>query len=487
MSDAAVRGARGGGVTIIGQGAKVVIQFLSVVTLSRLLSPEDFGLIAMVAAFVSLGELLRDFGTSVVGLQRKELSQQEASNLFWLATTLGVGSAALLVLCTPLLVALYGEPRLAAIVPCLALTIALNAMAAQIQVQLARSMRFGRLVAADVVAQVFGLIGAVSLALVGWSYWALVAQVLITGGLGLLFRWVASRWVPSRPARGAENLPLIRDSASFGLSQLLTYFAQNADTVVIGARWDAESLGSYSRAFQLLTAPLNSMMGPLTQVVVPTVNRARAEGKSVDGVLLRVQFSLGLVVVWIYSMTAATAQWLVPLLLGPGWDQTVHIFQILAIGGAVWVFSRVSYWRFVVENLGGQLLLYNVLTKGLSVALIVGAAFLGVEAVAWAVSIGLAISWPINLVWLARTAGQASGRFLASGLGLLSAAACAFLASWLSFQYLSENFPPGWAATLSILGGTALYIAGIIVVPGGRRALLRTVSLARRAARPGPQ
>ncbi len=426
----------------------------------------------MVTAFVALGELIRDFGTSVVGLQRQNLSHQQASNLFWLSLGLGSSAALLLVAATPLVALLYDEPRLFAVMPALAVGVILNAAASQLQVQLARAQRIPRLVAADLTAQATGLGIAIVGAVIGWDYWALVAQVLTVALVGLALRWVAARWAPSRPRGGNDNRAMIGDSFAFGLAQFLTYISQNLDTVSIGARWDAASLGGYTRAFQLLTAPLNSIIGPLTQVVIPTVNHARDEGRSADSVLVRLQFVLGLPVVWLYAMTAAVADWLIPLALGPDWDAAIPIFQILAVGGVVWTFSRVSYWGFIAANLGRQLVYYNLVTKTIASLLILGASFISIEAIAWAVTIGLIISWPINLIWLAKTAQQDSWRYWWNGVLLVVAAGFGFIAASVLSGLLSD-WPDGLASLSGVAAGTITYL-GIVVIPRTGRNGLRS-------------
>lgn len=484
MSRALAQGARGGGLTVAGQFAKMLVQFVSLVTLSRLLAPEDFGLIAMVTAFIALGELIRDFGTTVVGLQRPNLTQQQASNLFWLSISLGAGASLVLLLLTPLIVLLYSEPRLSAVVPTLAGTVLLNAASAQLQVQLARNMKFARLVTADLASQLLGLATAVLGAFLGWGYWALVAQVLCSSTLGLLLRWTAARWMPSWPSRDVGNRRMVGDTVGFGLAQLLNYVSTNLDTVTIGSRWDATSLSGYTRAFQLLTAPLNSIIGPLTQVVIPMVNRARSEGRTADSVLLRLQFTLGLPIVWIYAMTAAIADWLIPFLLGPEWTASVKIFQILAVGGVVWTFSRVSYWGFIAGNLSKELVRYNLVTKTISSLLILGASFISIDAVAWSVSLGLVISWPINLFWLAKSAGQDSIHYLTNGLQLIIAAGLGFSVAWGAFSLLSF-IPPYVASVLAVLIGTIVYLGAIASSTSGRRSLAGVSDVLRSMLRRG--
>lgn len=481
MTTALTGGARGGGVTLLGQAIRIGVQFAALVILSRLLSPADFGLIAMVTVFVALGELIRDFGTTIIGMQRQQLTAQAATNLFWMSTLLGLGAGTLLAAATPLVVAFYDEPRLESIVPALAIAVALNGMSAQFQVQLARSRRYSRLAVADTIAPTLGFVVAIALALAGAGFLALVWQSLTTAAVALALRALWAGWWPGWPKRDHENGGLMRDSALFGSAQLLTYVSQNVDNAVIGARWDAADLGGYSRAYQLLTAPLNSMMGPLTQVVVPTVNRARAEGQEAWTVLLKVQFALGYALIWLYAVTAGVASWFVPLTLGAQWYESVPIFQILAIGGCFWALSRVSYWGFVVNNLGHSLLSYNLITKSFSTLLIIGAAFVSIDAVAWAVTIGLAISWPFNLWWLARRGAQPFLPFLLNGLGILLLGLIAAAVAGVLMHALPG--PEAVVGVASVAGASATYVGLTLISPRWRDQFLATIHLARRAFR----
>lgn len=469
MSQAITSGARGGSLTVLSQIAKFAIQFASVIVLSRLLAPEDFGLVAMVGAFLAFGDLLRDFGMTTIGLQRETLTRQDASNLFWISAALGVGSAVVVAALTPLLVFIYDEPRLWVITPALALTLALNGLGAQLQVQLARGMRFIAISVTDLSAQLSGLIVAVLLAIGGFGYWALVAQAIFGGLVLLASRALILRWIPGRPRRDDRSRGLFVDGFHFGFASFLTYAASNVDTVVIGAQWGPTYLGVYNRAYQLLALPVARLLSPLTDVVVPTLNRSRAHVGRIDQLLLKIQFAIGFVVVGAFAVSAAVADQLIPIVLGDQWRASSVLFQILAVGGAVQVFSYVSYWRFVLDNLGRRLVTYNLVTKTLSIALIIFAAPVGVEAIAWAISAGLVVSWPINLVWLRKYANQEARPYLANGLTLLSAGGVAFVVGRIMtvltpHQAVLQLF-------LGLAGGLLAYILAIAAFRGSRTRL----------------
>lgn len=463
MTDVIARGARGAGVTILGQAGKVVVQFASVIVVSRLLSPDDIGLIAMVTVFVSFGEMIRDLGMTTVGLQRKTLSEQEASNLFWVNTGLGLLTGAGLAAGAGLLVTLYGDPRLWWVAPALAPALLLNGMTAQLRVQLARRMKYVSLVLVDVSPQLLNLGVTVLFASLGFGYWSIVIGTVAAALATLVIAWAAARWRPSLPRRDRESGRLLKDGAAFGLATFLTFLAQNIDTVVIGMRWGAADVGLYSRSYQLLAMPVSKLMGPLTQVVVPTTNAATKEGRGIDEVLLRLQFALGFVVVGVFAVAGSSAEWLIPLLLGTQWTAVIPLFQIMSIGGFFWVLSFVSYWRFILDNKGLQLAYYNLVTKLLTILAILVASIFGLQAVAWSVAASLALSWPVNLVWLRKVSGQPVWPYLRNGVGVVCPALLALSVGLSSLNTFGINVLSTTCTTAAVL---LTYILAVILVPG---------------------
>lgn len=468
VNSAIAQGARGAGVVLAGQVAKVGLQFVSLVLLARLLSPDDFGLVAMVNVFIAFGTTIRDLGLSTVGLQRKDLSPQQASNLFWVSSGMGLGASVILASAAGLLVVLYNEPRLWWLAPAMAPTLLLNGMAAQVNVQLARSMRYVAKTMVEVGSILLQIVVTAALALLGLGYWAIAAGTLLAALVGLVAAWVASGWLPTRPRRTGDSRQLVRDGAAFGMAQLLSFISQNIDTVLIGMRWDSASVGLYNRGYQLLSMPVSQVMGPLTPVVIPTLHRAQEEGRTFDDILLRVQFGLGIVLTWTFAIVGGIAEWLIPALLGSEWSGVIPIFQSLVLGGFFWVFSYVSYWRFIAENLGAQLTCYNLITKTLTAFAIIGASFVSLEAVGWAVSICLVLSWPINLIWLWKTAQQPYMPYIKNGLRLVAPGLIVYLASRVSLHAMGAAW---WAALPIAVVATILMFGGIAVFPTGRKEL----------------
>lgn len=476
-------GTRGGGITLLGSAGAIGIQFSSVFVLSRLLNPEDFGLVAMVSIFIALAYLIKDFGLPIATLQAPTLSHQQASNMFWLNTAMALGSAVILTLSAPLVAAVFDEPRLVAIIPAMAMVIVVSGAGAQIQVDLARRMRYPAIVGSDIIGQLSGLALAIALAIAGSGYWALVAQAAAAATITLAIRWCVSGWRPARFRRGHGSTRLFRTGSEYGFAQILTFTQNNVDTLLIGATLGATPLGYYNRGYQLLTAPAGKFLDPLTQVVVPTLNAARTEGRDFQPLLLRIQFAVGTVMGWIFATAAGTAALLIPLVLGPGWEPTIPVFQTLAIGGCFMALSTVSYWAFVHNEQSRELLRYNLVSKPLAVLCILVGSGHGLVGVAAGYAVAMALSWPLNLWWLSRSAGLRATTFAANGLIVTG---CAFLgatAALASATGLGATVGSVAALIASVVAGSVTMLLALVTLPSTRAQLIDSFRLVRLLAR----
>lgn len=449
---------RAGAVTIAGQLIKALVQLVGLIAFSRLLSPYEIGLIAMLAVFVMLGELLRDFGLSQAAIQTSKLTHGQASNLFWTNTLVGITMTATLSLAAPAVARMYSEPVLRDIAPFVALAFTINALQAQFQVRLARDFRFVALTITDTTSQVIGLAAGIAAAVAGASYWSLVVQMLGVYGSLLILRAVVTRWWPGRPRREPGMKALYVFGIHSGASQLINYAASNTDSYLIGMRWGAGPLGLYNRAFQIFSVPANQLLAPLTNVALPLLSRKHHEGNDFYPLLWKAQVVLSASLLFVFTLTASLAEPLVQLVLGPKWVESAPLLAILSIGGAAQVLSYVSYWAFLASGNAKQLFYFSLVTKPILVACILIGSIGGVQGVAWGFAVGLAISWFVSLVWLHRCDEMPAWKFLRTGLHVLS---CGFVAGG-AVRWAVTQWDAG-STVVSLLGGLA--VGGLVYFP----------------------
>ena len=474
--------ARGSAATFAGQLAQMVLGLVSVVVLSRLLPPADFGLIAMVAVVTSLGVLLRDLGLGVAALRAPVLEHQQASNLFWVNAALSLVTGAGIALSGPVLSAIYHEPRLQVVAPALSISFVLSGLQAQIQVSLARAKKFGTLATITATSKALGLATAIVLALLGWGYWALIVEAWVVALSDFVLKWTAARWSPSRPRKGAGTRKLVSSGADYAGAGFIQYLASNADTFTLGARWGATDVGLYSRAKQLYTLPL-TFLSPLVNVAVPTMNDARARGESVQSHLLKLQAMFGTWIVLLYVGTAASAPSLFDLALGHEWVGAAPAFQLLAFGGAVKAIEQVNWWAFLVIGSSREQLKYNMVSQTGTAALVVLGALHSIEGAAFALSLSFFLSWLLSVHWLKVTAGLRAREFYWGGLRVLATGLVATAGTLILFAVAPAELNLLWATLAKSLlaGGSYLLLTGL--TKEGRESLRSTAALFHRSGR----
>src|SRR5215471_14084935 len=174
QADLKGRSVRGVVVTLTSQGSLFVIQSISTIVLARLLTPADFGLVAMVTSFSDLAAPFADLGLSQATIQKKDVSQDQITALFWINVGIGLGLTLLMASLGPVLAWFYGEPRLKAITALVSLVFLIAGIRAQPEALLRRQMRFSALAVRNIVSLALGVSLAIALAWRGAGYWAVV-------------------------------------------------------------------------------------------------------------------------------------------------------------------------------------------------------------------------------------------------------------------------------------------------------------------------
>ncbi|GEK21323.1 lipopolysaccharide biosynthesis protein [Cellulomonas xylanilytica] len=478
------RAARGAFVTLGGQGIRIVLQVGGVVVLARLLSPSDYGLIAMVTAVTGIGELFRDFGLSAAAIQAKSLSVAQRTNLFWLNSGIGALLCALTASLAVPISHLYDEPDLVPVVHALAFTFLFNGMATQFRADLSRRMEFTRLAAVDVISAVVALTVAIGMALAGAGFWALVAQQLTAALVLLVSVAVLAPWRPGMPRRHVPMRGLLSFGWNLLATQLVGYAGNNVDSLTIGVRFGAVDLGLYNRAYQLLMSTLSQLRAPTTTVALPVLARLQDDPVRFADFVRRGQLALAYGLVAALAFVAAAAEPLTDLLLGPQWLAATPLIRFLAIAGAFQTLAYVGYWVYLARGLTAVLLRYTLVSSAIKIVCVVVGSTWGVVGVAAGFALAPALSWPLSLWWLSRHAPVQLGTLIGGALRTLATFATCGAAAYLVSAAVDPSSP--WIA----VGIQAVVYVGLLagvcaVVPALRRDVRDVVVAVRLATRRG--
>mgnify|MGYP005989550245 CR=1 FL=1 len=380
----ATKAARGGAITLASQLIKIFILLGSTIVLGRLLTPTDFGYVAMVVAVVGVGEVLRDFGLSMAALQAKSLSKAQQSNLFWINSLIGLILFLIAYFAAEPIAVFYGEPHLADITEVMSITFLAGGLATQFKVSINRELRFASLALIDIVPTVIGFAVAVAIALAGGGYWALVFQYTSLPVIALLIAILCANWLPGMPKR-APMKHLLSFGLSFAATQLISYATRNVDSII--------------------TMPINQINTPMSRVAVPVLARVADEPERYEKYLRRSQLVSIYVTATIFSILCGMGDKIVVFVLGSQWEQAGTILQILSAGAVFRSLVQICYWVYMSKGLAKKQLHYFLVSQPILALFIVGGIFWGAEGVAAAHSIGFAVYWVASILWMGRVTG----------------------------------------------------------------------------------
>lgn len=332
LRDRAIAGAKW---TTASTVAVTTIQFFQLTIVARLLSPADFGLMAMVMAVLGFAQIFTDMGIGGAVIHRQENSPNELSSLFWLNVAAGAVVFLLLVAATPLVVSAFDEPRLGSLLPTVAVLFLISSYGQLFQLLLQKELQFAMLARIELFSAAAGAAVAIGCAIEGFGVYSLafgqLAMASVTTVCAAAIGW--HDWRPTFHFRTHDIRPYLR----FGLFQLgnrgVNFLVSRVDQVIVGTTLGASTLGLYNLAWNLAVMPATKINPILTRVAFPVFAKVQLDNER----LKRGYLTL----VWLLATTngpilvggAVVAGSLIPLVFGAQWAPMVPLFQILAFVG----------------------------------------------------------------------------------------------------------------------------------------------------------
>jgi O-antigen/teichoic acid export membrane protein len=469
-------------VTMGGLWTRALLQMLSTVVLARLLTPADFGLIAMVASIMGVAELVRDFGMTGAIIQARDMSERLWRSVMWLSMGIGIVLAGALALCAPLVALLYNEPKLVQITLFMAPGLFISGLAMPLQARATKELRFVTLAALDAASMAAGVVAGIVTALMGWGFWSLVAMAAANFLVRLVVLWIVVKPKFGPPKIVKETWSLVSTGGSIFGAELLGYAEKNLDNVIIGAQLGPAALGQYSRGYALFLLPLQQMNGPLGRVALPVLSALRDDGDRYRRYIRSAALVIGYLTLPTYAIAAGVAQPLVLLLLGPGWEMAATIFALLSIAGFAQAIGRLRTWLYISLGRSHRQFVYDLVAR----PIVIAGFFFGIW---WGGIYGLVLTYGALsiLLLIPGFAFAMRGTFM-RGRDVYGPLIRPLIMAVLAFgaSYGMSHLIPTPIAILEVLiGGVSalLVVLPLLLIPGYRRDLLRLVDFVKQMRR----
>ncbi len=377
--------ARGAGATLLSGGAGLAIQIIATVVLARLLSPSDFGVVAMVTTF---SMLLTNFGLNGFTeslVQCENINHRLTSNLFWINIVVGLVLSFGFAAAGALLARFFNDPRVQDVAVAMASTIFLSSLAVLHLALLKRGMRFSLISANDIVARTISVALSIVLGWAGWGYWALVAGSVVLPLSTSIGAWALCPWLPGRPRRMEGTWPMVQFALHVYGRFTSNYFARNMDNLLIGWRFSAASLGFYKKAYDLFSLPATQLVGNMSVVAISALSRLTQDRMQYRRYLLGVLSALAFVGMGISGELTLVGKDIIRLLLGPRWYAAGEIFTFFAPGIGIMLIYHTHGWIHLSIGRADRWFRW-----GIAEIIVTGALFL--LALPWGAA-GIALAW----------------------------------------------------------------------------------------------
>lgn len=438
--DLKVRALKGGGVTILSRIFDHATQLAGAVVLARLLTPEDFGLVAMVVAISGFFLMFKDLGLTDATVQSEKINQDQVSTLFWINFFFCLILTALFCLAAPLIARFYNEPRLVDITFLLSVTFILAGLSTQHIALLRRNMLFTRIAAIEMMAAFGSTVISIYLAIKGAGYWALVLRNIFLSVIVAIGAWVFCKWRPGLPVHGANVKPMVKFGANTMGFYLVNYFARNMDKALIGWKNGPIALGLYHKAFYLFVAPINQLVIPLQSVAVSALTKLRNEPEKFKRYYVKSLGYLAFIAMPMSAFIASSSEDVIVFLLGDKWIKAAEIFAILGWAAGIQILYSTQGWIYVSMGRADRWLRWGIFSSIFTVAgFFIGLPF-GPKGIALAYTITLYILITPGLWYAGKLVGiHPVHIFAAVWKYYVSAAGAALITQYISSMDLSSH------------------------------------------------
>lgn len=395
------------GWTAVERFGSQIVQFLIGLILARLLVPDDYGLVGMLAIFIAISQVFLDSGFANALIQKNNRTDVDYSTVFYFNLVVALVIYAALFAAAPLIADFYDQPLLCDVTRVYSLSLVINGLSIVQTARLSIDLNFKLQAVVSILAiMASGALG-IALAASGAGVWALVWQGVAAAGVRTLLLWAFGGWKPLLVFSRRSFRSLFSFGSKLLASSMINTVYSNLATLIIGKMFNAADLGFYTRARQFATLPGEAATSVITKVSFPVLTRYQdddSELLKVYSQLLRTPLFLLFPVIFGMAVLAGP---LVATLIGEKWLGCVPMLQILCMGMLWTPLTMVNLNLLYVKGRSDLVLKLELMKKPIAFALLIGSSFLGIYYVCVALALYEFIAFVFNCYY--------TGRFLGFG------------------------------------------------------------------------
>lgn len=421
--------------------AAQAITFLVGIILARLLTPAEFGLIGMLAIFISVSETFINSGFTNALIRKNDATETDYSTVFYFNLAAGITLFLILLFSAPLIGRFFNEPQLVPIVRVLAIGLIISSLTIIQRTTLTKRIDFKLQAKISLISGILSGVIAIAMAYKGFGVWSLVVKTLSAQAITSLLLWLWNRWRPTLVFSRKSFKELFSFGSKLLASGLIDTLYQNMYYVIIGKFFSPADLGFFTRAKGFVDLPSTNLDAVMTRVTYPVLSQMQDDKVKLKAGYKRMIKSIMFISSVLLVGMAAIAEPMIITLIGEPWRQAILYLQIISFIGMLYPLHALNLNMLQVLGRSDLFLRLEIIKKIISIPAIVIGVLISIEAMLIGMCFNSLIAYFINSYW--------SGKFInypmreqvidilpGLGIALLMGVGVYFAGLLLPFSYL---------------------------------------------------
>lgn len=354
---------KGVGWSAIDNVAQYVVTFVVSIVLARLLSPDDYGLIGIIAIFTTICTALIDGGFGDALIRKKDVTDDDYNTAFIVNLGISIFLYAVIFVGSPLIASFFGREELIALTRVSSLGIIIGALSLVQLKRLTKRIDFKSQTKITVIASITSGAVGILMASLGCGVWSLVAQGLVSQALRTVLLWFYNKWVPRLKFSQSSFKELFGFGWKMLLTGLLDSIWKELYQVVVGKFYSPATLGQYTRAKQFSTLFSKNLTSVIQRVTFPVLSNIQDDKVRMISAYRRIiKTTMFITAILMFSL-GAVSEPLLYCLIGPKWHEAATYLPLICIAGSMYPLHAINLNMLMVQGRSDIFLYLEIIKK----------------------------------------------------------------------------------------------------------------------------
>ena len=434
------------------------IQFLANIVLARMLTPKDFGLLAIIAIFVQISQTFIDSGFGNALIQKKDRSQTDYSTVFFFNLALSFGFYVILFFCAPLIADFFDNEKLTSLTRVVGLNLIIGALVSVHKTRLTVQLRFKIQAVISLISSCVSAIVAIWMAYRGYGVWSLVALTITSISVQMVLIYILIKWRPSLEFSKTAFRSLFSYSSKLLGASLIHLLYRNIYPIIIGKKFSPVELGYFNRADTFAMYPPYMIGSVISRVAFPIFSRIQDDNARLRNAYSKYIVFASLIIFPILIGLLVLAEPLTLLILKEKWLPMVPMLQILCIDWMTDHLCTINLNVLYVKGRSDLAFKLEIIKKSLALGIFFVSLYWGIIGVCWGRVVYSCCAVYLNSFYTKQLIGISLFQQLKDIFAPLLYAVCMGSVVWLSTLYISDLH---YRIIIGFLIGIGVYVIEI--------------------------